>query len=281
MKFSERYGYKVQAPMLEEHDLPSGLRNQIWNSIWMNHLNNGRIYNRSSFYSPTFSKLSMHLRKSYFKATIDDRPTSPNGELKFIRQHYFQLQFPEFYDFLEMMAGDSVKSIYTQGYGIADQFVEQCNKVLEQEKACFRFVSNLVTPITSEEEMAEVEKAAATNESGHHIQRAIELYRDRTSPDYRNSVKESISAVEATYRGLTGKKHSKIGTAVAEMEKEGMHLPTSLKNGFAAIYGWTSGKDGIRHALTKDARPVTEAEARLMLVMCSAYVNYLLSLRGK
>ena len=63
------------------------------------------------------------------------------------------------------------------------------------------------------------------------------------------------------------------------MEKEGMHLPNSLKNVFSAIYGWTSGTDGIRHAMMDKASPVTEAEARLMLVMCSAYVNYLLSLR--
>ncbi len=161
------------------------------------------------------------------------------------------------------------------------KFVERCNEVLEQEKACFRFVANQIAPITNAEEKAELEKAAATDEAGDHIHQAVALYRDRSSPDYRNSVKESISAVEATYRMLTGKGHKDIGTAIAAMEKKGIELPKSLQNGFSAIYGWTNGKDGIRHPLLEGARIVTEAEARLMLVMCSAYVNYLLSLRGK
>lgn len=129
--------------------------------------------------------------------------------------------------------------------------------------------------------MAEVQIAADTDEAGNHIRRAIELYRERTTPDYRNSIKESLSAVEATYRRLTGKQHKNIGAAIAAMESEGMQLPESLKTGFSKIYGWASGESGIRHALMEDDRTVTEAEARLMLVMCSAYVNYLLSRRER
>lgn len=267
--------------MLEKHDLPKGLRNRIWNVLWSTHFNDGQIQKIDGNYSDTFAGLSGRLRHSYFKVPIDDRSPSPNDERQYIRSLYFKLQFPDFYDFLEVMAGTYVASTYPEGDDRTDQFVKRCNFVLKQEKACFRFISNLVTPITNEEEMAEVEKAAATDEAGSHIQRAIELYRDKNNPDYRNSVKESISAVEATYRRLTGNEHKDIGTAIVEMEKEGMHLPKSLKNGFTAIYGWTSGEDGIRHAQTEGARSVTEAEARLMLVMCSAYVNYLLSLRGK
>ena len=130
-------------------------------------------------------------------------------------------------------------------------------------------------------EIAEISRAVATDEAGRHIHRAIELYKDRASPDYRNSVKESVSAVEATYRMLTGTSNKNIGDAISKLEAEGTKLPKSLKIGFSAIYGWTNGKDGIRHALMEDAHSVTEAEARLLLVMCSAYVNYLLSLRNR
>ncbi|MCY4284570.1 MAG: hypothetical protein OXC65_04405 [Thiotrichales bacterium] len=145
----------------------------------------------------------------------------------------------------------------------------------------FRFVEHLVTPITNEDERAAVEEAAGTTDvAGGHIIQAITLYRDRATPDYRNSIKESVSAVEATYRQLTGEGHKDIKSAIIAMEGRGIRLALSLKRGFSAIYGWTSGPDGIRHALMDDARPPGEAEARLMLVMCSAYVNYLLSLRG-
>ena len=279
MRFSERQGYIAPAPMLVEQDLPEDLRNCIWNVLSDIYFSD--IYGRIDEYSLTFNALSRCLRHSFFKLPIDARSYNPANEQKFFRTLYFRLQFPEFYDFLEVMASDDIESIFREyGEGRQDQFVKQCNTVLEQEKTCFRFVSNLLTLITNEEEMAEVTKAAATDEAGSHIRNAIELYRDRISPDFRNSVKESVSAVEATYRRLTGRGHKDIGTAIVEMERDGLHLPEALKKGFAAIYGWSSGKDGIRHALMADARTVSDAEARLMLVMCSAYVNYLLSLRG-
>ena len=278
MSFSERHGHKKPAPMLEEDDLPDGLRNRIWNVLWTVHFY--EINDRLHGYSSNFDKLSLRLRHSHFKIPVDERPPRPSAERKLIRDRYFQLQFPEFYDFLERMAGKEISSIYRRGDSRPIQFTKRCNAVFEQERARFRFVSNLITPITSEEEMAEVQLAADTDEAGSHIRQAIELYRDRTSPDYRNSIKESISAVEATYRRLTGKRHKNVGDAIDAMERAGIVFPDSLKLGFKKIYDWTSGESGIRHALMEDDRTVTEAEARLMLVMCSAYVNYLLSLRG-
>ena len=280
MRFSERYGYKPPTPMLEEHDLPEELRNRIWNVLWAIHFSEDNIETCGD-YSDTFKVLSWRLRHFHFKLRIDDLPPFPHDEVEVFRKRYFELPFPEFFEFLEVMASDEVELIYLQQGGEKqDRFVKECNKVLEEEKSCFRFVSNLITPITSEEEMAEVQLAADTDEGGSHIRRAIELYRDRTGPDYRNSIKESVSAVEATYRRLTGEKHRDIGGAITAMESKGMQLPKSLKAGFSNIYGWASGESGIRHALMEDDRTVTEAEARLMLVMCSAYVNYLLSLRG-
>ncbi|MCY4196542.1 MAG: hypothetical protein OXD33_06425 [Rhodobacteraceae bacterium] len=162
----------------------------------------------------------------------------------------------------------------------ANAFETRCNRIFEEEKAAVRFVGHLATEITNEEERAAIHDAAQTDEAGSHIIQAIALYRERTAPDYRNAIKESISAVEATYRQLTGKEHKDIGSAITALENQGIALPSSLQAGFSAIYGWTSGPDGIRHALMGGAQPPAETEARLMLVMCSAYVNYLLSLRA-
>ena len=279
MSFSERHGYKNPAHVLEENDLPDALRNRIWNVLREVHFR--YISDERRGYSTIFEILSRQLRHTYFKIPVDERSSNPRSERKFIRERYFQLQFPEFYEFLETMAGKEIASIYRRGDNRPIQFTKRCNTVFEQERARFRFVSNLVTRITSHEQMAEVEKAANTDEAGSHIHQAIELYRDMTSPDYRNSIKESVSAVEATYRRLTGEKHKDISAAIADMESKGVQLPKPLKAGFSNIYGWASGESGIRHALMDGDRTVTEAEARLMLVMCSAYVNYLLSLRER
>ena len=278
MRFSERYEHKEPAPFLQPDELTNGLRNRIWNALYTTYFDNiGDNDPVSGFprYSSSFDSLSMYLRHHYFKIPIDDRSSDPQIEFEQIKGDYHDLTFPEFYDFLETMAGP-VASIPRFR---ENKFTEHCNRIFKEEKAAFRFVANLITPITNEEERAAINDAARSDEAGCHIVQAVTLYRDRSNPDYRNSVKESISAVEATYRQLTGEKHKDIKTAIAALERH-IDLPAPLKKGFSAIYGWTSGHDGIRHALIKDARDVTEPEARLMLVMCSAYVNYLLSLRG-
>lgn len=42
------------------------------------------------------------------------------------------------------------------------------------------------------------------NGANIHLTKALSLLSDRNKPDYRNSIKESISAVEATCKSLTG-----------------------------------------------------------------------------
>ena len=268
---------------MREDELTEALRNRIWDAV--REVYCGDIEVDSGIdphdYTYHFDLLSKRLRHHFFKIPIDQRSYPPFDELEWIRVRYFNLTFPGFYDFLELLADPLVAGFYRNQTGfMPDQFTGWCNLIFREEKTAFRFVKNLVTPITNEEERMAIGEAAGTDVAGTHIVQAITLYSDRAAPDYRNSIKESVSAVEAAYRRLTEEGHKDIKSAVAAMEKRGIKLPPSLKRGFSAIYGWTSGPDGIRHALMEDARPPDEAEARLMLVMCSAYVNYLLSLRG-
>ncbi|MEB7145202.1 hypothetical protein NEM79_21265, partial [Escherichia coli] len=46
---------------------------------------------------------------------------------------------------------------------------------------------------------------------------------------------------------------------------------------FSQLYGYTSDQGGICHALTEEDVNPTLAEAKFMLVTCSAFSNYLLS----
>ena len=49
----------------------------------------------------------------------------------------------------------------------------------------------------------------------------------------------------------------------------------ALKSGFKCLYGYSSDEDGIRHAILEQPS-VGFAEAKYMLVSCSAFVNYLI-----
>jgi len=102
-------------------------------------------------------------------------------------------------------------------------------------------------------------------------------YRELVQTPVAHSIKVHEAAVRKLFELTDGHPYF---TKVLCGAMYNMDLPRSLKKGFSAIYGWTSGPDGIRHALMEGARAPGEAEARLMLVICSAYVNYLLSLPG-
>ena len=93
--------------------------------------------------------------------------------------------------------------------------------------------------------------------------------------DYRNSIKESISAVECVCREITSE--STLDRALKNLENKGVVLNPRMKDGLKNLYFYTNdGSTGIRHALMDDANAPTADEAIFMLVSCSAFVNYLM-----
>ena len=70
----------------------------------------------------------------------------------------------------------------------------------------YRIVNKEIVEITSEEEIKEIETTLSTSKDNIkiHLNNALELYSKRPVADYRNSIKESISAVEAISRNITG-----------------------------------------------------------------------------
>ena len=169
-------------------------------------------------------------------------------------------------------------------------FVETCveydydymgkfNAALSKRNSAYRFIDGQLTEINSEDEKVEIE-TALTNTDRYtpvrtHLKQALALYSDRKQPDYRNSIKESISAVEALAKIITGQEKATLGQALKILEKK-HHLPESLKKAFGALYGYTSNEGGVRHALTENSTEVHAEEARFILVTCSAFVNYLI-----
>ncbi len=106
-----------------------------------------------------------------------------------------------------------------------------------------------------------------------HIGTALKLLADRKKPDYRNSMKESISAVEAICKIIAQNERATLGPAL-DAVKARTNLHPKLQEAFKALYGYTSDTHGIRHALKDDEEPEAE-DAMFMLVSCSGFVNYL------
>ncbi len=144
----------------------------------------------------------------------------------------------------------------------------------------FRLVGNKITPIIDEVEIQSIEEAINNSDLRYvsvHLKSALELMTDRQNPNYRNSIKESINAVEGVAKLITNEIKDELKSALNKLEdKLKISLHGALKSGFLSIYGYTSDGDGIRHALTEEEN-VSFEDARFMLTACSAFVNYLIA----
>jgi hypothetical protein len=165
--------------------------------------------------------------------------------------------------------------------GANDTFKSEVAAVLEMEQSAFRVVGgDTLMPTTSKEELGAIRSAfqdTSENEfKGSHTHlklSAIALGEGK----FADSVRESIHAVESVARVL--EPNAKLSKALAVLENAG-HLHPSMKNGFNALYGWTSDDNGIRHALLEDGdAKVDETDALFMIGACSSFVSYLIAKR--
>lgn len=157
-------------------------------------------------------------------------------------------------------------------------FVNQINIEFERLNFAYRVIDNEIVEITSKEEIVAIETSMNNSPSNikTHLSKALELYAQRPTGDYRNSIKESISAVEAYCREKTGE--DTLGRALNKLKDNGLVIPQVLKNAFEQLYAYTNQPStGIRHALMDGDSTYTPAseEALFMLVSCSSFINYL------
>lgn len=218
--------------------------------------------------SPGIDFFSREVWFHYFKKPIDARPEHSSDKLKQIRNYFFGCPWNEVYDFIEFVLATYSRSM--------QRLPGLVNRVLERESAGYRVVSGHVVDITSEQELEMLEEAIRdTRFAGvaAHLERALELLADRENPDYRNSIKESVSAIESMARVVAENPKATLPDALKALEKNG-RLHTALKEGFVKLYSYTSDEQGIRHAML-DEPVITAADARFFLLSCTSFAQYL------
>lgn len=163
-------------------------------------------------------------------------------------------------------------------------YTERFNSILEQGKSGYRLIDGLVSPIIGKSEIDCIEEASNTrfHSVNTHLQKALQFYSDRENPDYENSIKESISAVEAMcciITGMTGASAT-LGPALKKLEDNGVVIHGAMRSAFSQLYGYASDADGIRHGGI-DFKNAPAEDAKYMLISCSAFVNYLIEKYSK
>lgn len=270
--FSQRKGLKPTKSIIQADSMDDDLRNGLWNALQIFYWDDGTRYVHAVSDLPSLSLLLHFIWRDLFKKPVDTIPEYWSGAYQVLRDYFFKCEWNEVYDFIEFVANQSPDNYDSRG------FINFCNHILEREMSAYRFVGGQIVQLTSEEEIDEVERAlnapAPLRPVSTHLKAALSLLSDKVKPDYRNSIKESISAVESMCNLITGGKDT-LGDALKKVEAK-IAIHPALKKGFSNIYGYTSDASGIRHALLDEPNLKFE-DAKYMLVSCSAFINYLIA----
>lgn len=276
--FSQRIGLKPIRTIIQRESADDKLRNSLWNGLTFFYFDRFPTWISESETSISFLIKRIWIR--HYGNRIDELGNSTSEILFKLKQDFLKLQWNEMFDILEFIPDNYQEEDYKGGYDnkVNKEFIVFTNNILEEHLSAYRFIDKLITEISSEEEVASIEESLQDTSKYQpvqtHLRRALELFSDRINPDYRNSIKESISAIESFSCIVTQNSKATLGQALKEVEKN-HELHPALTKSFLSLYGYTSDENGIRHSLLNESK-LKQEDAKFMLVACSAFVNYLL-----
>lgn len=273
--FSERFGFKKPREALQLESMDGELRTALWNWMYVfvfKGVSANDVYWKSdeSAYSSIYFTWAQILKRP-----LDALPGVGHDVSRKFREIVSTGEFHQVYSVVEGLLHKHVAVNNSE----RDNAISALNYTLDREGSGYRYVGSELVPITSPLELEAIDQAMNAlgrfDPAKRHIERALQLLSDRKAPDYRNSIKESISAVEASCRVILGEPKVTLADALRAMDVAGIKFHPAFREGLTRLYGYTSDKGGIRHALSDEVTP-SASEARFMLVTCSAFMNLLI-----
>lgn len=254
---------KISIPVLQIDNINNNLKNRLWNLFYS-------IISERDRFARALTKDSQTMLiicwRDFFSERINNN-TDFAWINHFIEEKFNGLKWFEIYDLLEFILKylpEIKKSL----------FKCECNFILEEENSAYRFVNNLIMPITNEIEINTIETAinCKYKESQDHIEKACFLLRNKEKPDYPNSIKESISAIEALARILLNNSSATLSQLLKPL-KEKLDLHQTLIDALGKIYAYAGDESGIKHSFKNSGEKNDQADAIFLLISCSAWIN--------
>lgn len=268
MTFSKRMGLVPEKKPLQLNDMDEELRAELHNDIRQFEIRaSGSIGLRV-----LYKKIWIKFLKNY----IDEFTEDFFGEnyMDQVIRFYRTLEWFRVYDYIEFYLDFVVNEMMVECVDL----IRDLSATLERHNSAYRIVDYRFVPITNDTELEGLSQASNTGLKAidHHMKQAIAIFSQKESKDYRNVIKEAMSAVEATVNHVNGTKGKTLGDALKQLDQK-RHIHEAMKSAFDKLYGYTSDTNsGIRHGLTDDADSIPGfAEAKFMIVACSAFINWL------
>jgi len=270
-RFSERMMDGGETKVLQIDDMNQELRSSLWSVSYLlifKNLNPFVILSNNKKAEEFFTDFMFYFAK---------RPVDEAGGVTpdFIKYWFLSEGWMKVYDLVEFIG-----EWCGHGTDLQNNFYKSVNEVLARENSGYRFVAGVISPVVSDAEIEEIESSLTVPDQfssvRYHLKIALQLMSDRNSRDFRNSIKESICAVESLVKTVTGDEKGTLGKLIKTLGRD-KDLPPSITRAYDALYGYTSHEDGIRHAmLDMNESKLKYSDARYMLIVCSAFINYVI-----
>ena len=268
-KFSDRIGLTQPSNEIQFDSMNDDLKNSLWNYI-LETIGNGIM----AWYYPL-----KEYYISYYKIPFDDISSDNSTCRDDLKERFYDSEWFEIYNFVEFTM-QNISAIAEHNRIPIKKIEEDVNNILKRELSAYRSINLQIIPISDQIEIKSIKEAMIeTDKYGFsvikkHFENSLSLLGKKPEPDYKNSIKESISAVEGICKLLTGEKSGGIDKALNKLDKK-IKLHPSFKKGITSFYGYASDEDGIRHPMLKDS-DVDSAEAKFILISCTALVNFII-----
>jgi hypothetical protein len=273
LPFSKRYGFEPVEVPFQTDNIDRVLRTELWNAFYI--YISKELENADSYVKSKYRKINQILWVHFFKRALDDFPQYDFEFSTFIRNHVEKDIWYKVYELFEFV----FRNIRNTNTYQTQDFENYINVKLRENNSAYTLTGNKFIPVTNNAEIQELKQTQSYAElhglSGiqEHLNSAIELISQKPKPDFRNSIKESISMVEVISRIIEPTENT-LGKALNKLDKH-QKISGTLKAGFEKLYAYTNDKNGIRHALM-DEQAVDFEDAKFFLISCSAFTNYLI-----
>ncbi|UVI36680.1 AbiJ-NTD4 domain-containing protein [Brevibacterium spongiae] len=272
MSFSQRMGLSPVRTVIQKDSLDTETRTALWNLVHAT-LDVLRTY-KDDLYAD--EELAASIWVNIFSKPRDEQ-SSTRQVWVLVKERILTGEWFVVLDMVESFVRQLNRVRSGELSGAAEAAIDEFNHRFERFLVGYRFIEQRIVPVDGDVEVAAIASATELSRefSGarRHLERAGELLADRKNPDYSNSVKESISAVESIVKIITSK--STLGSGLKQLKAKGVEIHPALESSWAKMYGWTSDAEGVRHAAIERSE-VDQPLAKYMLVACSAFVAYLI-----
>lgn len=261
MKFSDRIGATLPK-VAQVASMDIELRVGLWNVV--------ELLILDSEDEELARTLAHFIWINHLKKPFHEIPDELDRARRAIRHIYYEATWDQAFNIIEYIAKFD---------GTPANAVHCFNIALERENSAYRFVEGELVPIAEQSDIDAVEDAFSSLEgrsnASAHLASALRLLGQKDGPDFRNSIKESISAVESVCQSLTGNSKATLADALKLLPD----LHGALRKSLEHLYGYAGDGDGIRHAL-RDETTLSVVDARFVLITCSAFCSYLVAKFG-